>query len=57
MHNDGNCSGTDTNTLNIQKVKKSDGGCYRCVVKNEVKRDGILSQEAQLTVCKFYQIS
>ena len=53
MHNDSNYSGTDTNRLSIRHVKKSDGGCYRCLVKNEVKRDGILSEEAQLSVCKF----
>jgi len=57
LHNNGNYSGTDTNTLKIQKVKKSDRGCYRCVVRNKVKRDEVLSQEAWLTVCKFYQIS
>ena len=53
VHNDRNYSGTDTNTLSIQHVKKSDGGCYRCLVKNEVKKDGILSKEAQFSVCKF----
>ena len=52
MHNDSNYSGADTNTLSIQHVKKNDGGCYRCLVKNDVKKDGILS-EAQLSVCKF----
>ena len=52
MHNDSNYSGTDTNTLSIQYVKKSDGGRYRCLVKNEVKRDGEVSEEAQLTVCE-----
>ena len=53
MHNDSNYSGTDSNTLSIRHVKKSDGGCYRCLVKNEVKKDGILSEEAQLSVCKY----
>ena len=57
VHNDGNYSGTDTNTLKIQKVKKSDCGCYRCVIKSQVKMNGILSQEARLNVCKFYLIS
>ena len=52
VHNDSNYSGTDTNTLSIQYVKKSDGGRYRCLVKNEVKRDGEVSEEAQLTVCE-----
>ena len=53
MHNDSNYSGTDTNTLSIRHVKKSDEGHYRCLVKNEVKRDGEVSEEAQLSVCKF----
>ena len=52
VHNDSNYSGTDTNRLSIRHVKKSDGGCYRCLVRNEVKRGGILSKEAQLSVCK-----
>ena len=52
VHNDRNYSGTDTNTLRIQHVKKSDAGCYRCLVKNVVKRNGDVSAEAQLTVCE-----
>ena len=46
-------SGTNTNTLRIQHIKKSDEGCYRCLVRNEIKKDGILSKEAQLSICKF----
>ena len=56
VHNDINYSGTDTNTLSIRYVKKSDEGHYRCLVKNEVKKDGILSKEAQLSVCKFNSV-
>ena len=52
VHNDSNYSGTDTNTLSITHVNKSDGGRYRCLVKNEVKRDGEVSEEAKLHVCK-----
>ena len=52
MHNDSNYSGTDTNTMSIRHVKKSDGGRYRCLVKNEVEKDEILSKEAQLNICK-----
>ena len=52
VHNDSNYSGTDTNTLSIRQVKKSDEGRYRCLVKNEVKRDGEVSEEAKLTVCE-----
>ena len=50
--NDSNYSGTDTSTLMIQHVKKSDGGCYRCFVSNEAKIEGEVSDEAQLTVCE-----
>ena len=53
MHNGSNYSGTDTNTLSIEAVKKSDEGFYRCLVMNEIKKDGVLSKEAQLSVCKF----
>ena len=53
VHNDSNYSGTDTNTLSIRRVKKSDEGRYRCLVKNEVKRDGEVSEEAELTVCEW----
>ena len=47
-----NYSGTDTNTLSIRRVKKSHAGCYRCLVKNEVKRHREVSEEAELTVCE-----
>ena len=50
VHNDSNYSGADTNRLSIRHVKKSDGGCYRCLVRNEVKRDGEVSEEVKLTV-------
>ena len=53
VRNDRNYSGTDTNTLSILHVKKGDGGRYRCLVKNEVRKDGTLSKEAHLSVCKF----
>ena len=33
-------------------MNKNDGGHYRCLVKNEVKRDGEVSEEAKLRVCK-----
>ena len=52
VHNDSNYSGTDTNTLSIQNVNRGDEGFYRCLVKNEVKRDGEISEEAKLTVCE-----
>ena len=52
VHNGNNYSGTDTNTLSIRHVKKCDEGCYRCLVRNEVKRDGEVSEEAKLTVCE-----
>ena len=52
LHSDGNYSGTDTNTLKIRHVKKSDAGHYRCLVKNRVEKDEKLSKEAELAVCK-----
>ena len=48
--------GAATNTLTICQVKESDVGHYKCVVKNEVKVDGEVSEEAQLTVCKLYTV-
>ena len=52
LKNGKNYSGTDTNILNIRQVKKSDEGCYRCLVKNEVKSEGEISDEAELNVCE-----
>ena len=52
VHNDSNYSGTDTSTLMIQRVKKSDGGCYSCLVSNEAKIEGEVSDKAQLTICE-----
>ena len=51
VHNDSNYSGTDTSTLMIQHVKKSDGGCYSCLVSNVAEIEEV-SDEAQLTVCE-----
>ena len=51
--NDNTHKGAATNTLTICQVKKSDVGHYKCVVKNKVNKDGEVSKEAQLTVCKF----
>ena len=48
--------GAATDMLTVQQVNKSDAGRYKCVVKNEVKVDGEVSEEAQLTVCKFHLI-
>ena len=39
--------------LQIQRVQKSDKGHYRCLVKNRVEKSGEISEEAELTVCKF----
>ena len=52
LHSDSNYSGTDTNTLKIRHVKKGDAGHYRCLMKNLVEKDGKLSKEAELAVCK-----
>ena len=54
MCNDSRHKGASTNILTVQQVNKSDAGCYKCVVKNEVNKDGEVSEEAQLTVCKLY---
>ena len=50
--NGSNYRGTDTKTLSIQYVKKGDGGHYRCLVRNEVKKDGVHPEKAQLSACK-----
>ena len=52
VYNGSNYSGTDSKTLRIRHVKKSDGGRYRCLVRNDVKMDGEVSEEVQLTVCE-----
>ena len=52
LHNDSTYSGTDTKTLKIEHVKRSEEGHYRCRVKNEVDKDGELSKEAHFTVCE-----
>ena len=57
MHNGSNYSGTDTNTLSIRHVKKSHAGCYRCLVRNEVKMEGEISEEAELNVCECFSMS
>ena len=43
---------TDTDTLHIINVEKSDKGCYRCLVMND-KKQTVVSNEALLTVGKF----
>ena len=45
--------GVHTNVLHIAKVDKGDGGGYRCLVKNNVKR--MFSDEALLSACKLLQ--
>ena len=57
LHSDSNYSGTDTHTLKIRHVKKSDAGHYRCLVKNQVEKDGKLSKEAELIVCKYLYVA
>ena len=43
---------TDTDTLHIINVEKSDKGFYRCLVMNG-KKQTVVSSEALLTVGKF----
>ena len=57
LKNGSNYSGTGTNTLSIRQVKKSHAGCYRCLVKNEVKLEGEISEEAELNVCECLSMS
>ena len=52
LKNGRNYSGTDTDRLRTQQVK-SDAGYYGCLLSNEMKKYGILSEEAHLSVCKF----
>ena len=49
LHDDSKYRGTDTDTLRIKDVEKSDKGCYQCFVKNDEEE---LSNEAELTVGK-----
>ena len=41
---------TNTDTLRIKDVEKSDKGCYQCLVKNY--KGEILSEEAVFTISK-----
>ena len=53
--NDPRFSSEKTNgasTLHIQRVKKSDEGHYKCIVKNASEESGKPSLEAELRVCK-----
>ena len=54
VHNDSKYSGTDTNMLQIRDTKKSDEGCYRCRVGNDVSMK--LSDEARLRVCEYTSV-
>ena len=47
-------SAGDASTLHIQHTEKSDKGRYRCLVKSPVEKIGKASQEANLSVCKFF---
>ena len=57
LKNGSNYSETGTNTLSIRHVKKSHAGCYRCLVRNEVKLEGEISEEAELNVCECLSMS
>ena len=52
--NDNRHIGAATHILTIRQVNKSDAGRYKCVVMNEVSKNGSVSEEAQLTVGKFH---
>ena len=51
VHDGSKYRGTNTNTLCIKDVEKSDKGCYQCLVKNYIR--GRFSEEAVLKVSKF----
>ena len=52
LHEDSRYCDTDTDTLRIIEVNKSDKGRYRCLVKNVVGK--MYSDEALLTVGELY---
>ena len=43
----------NASTLHIKDTKKSDKGHYRCLIRNPVEKTGMLSMEANISVCKF----
>ena len=45
----------NASTLHIQYTKKGDMGQYRCIVRNPIEKSGKPSDEAHLSVCKFYE--
>ena len=49
LHDDSKYRGTNTDTLCIKDVEKSDKGCYQCFVKSGEEQS---SNEAELTVGK-----
>ena len=50
LHDSSKYRGTNTDTLHIKDVEKSDKGNYQCLVKNNVGK--LLSEEANLAVSK-----
>ena len=42
----------NASTLHIKDTKKSDKGHYRCLIRNPVEKRGMLSTEANISVCK-----
>ena len=45
----------NASTLHIQYTKKRDIGHYKCIVRNPIEKSGKPSDEAHLSVCKFYE--
>ena len=43
----------NASTLHIKDTKKSDKGHYRCLIRNPVEKRGMLSREANISICKF----
>ena len=50
LYDNNRCRGTNTYTLRLQHVGKSDKGHYKCILQNEVESK--ISRNAQLDVCK-----
>ena len=43
----------NASTLHIKDTNNSDKGHYRCLIRNPVEKRGMLSMEANISVCKF----
>ena len=51
LYDSNRCWGTNTETLHLKDVGKSDKGHYKCILRNDLESK--LSRNAQLDVCKY----